>query len=127
MDFQTIFKVLHWTMVLNSLQNYCEKSRVKWTEEWNEVLNIAGFDQGNCSTYNYDPTSDSGSRSRRRRSFGSENIWLSASSTFGSLMFFAGFVICKSEAIVTIALIVADSMAKWTKMVEGKIMGFGSN
>ncbi|GAA0155236.1 hypothetical protein LIER_38048 [Lithospermum erythrorhizon] len=116
-----------WTMVRNSLQSYCENSRVEWTEEWDEVLNIAGFDQGNCSNYNYDPNSDSRSSSRRRRSLGSENIWLSASSTFGSPMFFAGFVIYKSEVIVTIVGIVADSMAKWTKLVEGKVKGFGAN
>ncbi|GAA0174982.1 hypothetical protein LIER_28251 [Lithospermum erythrorhizon] len=61
---------------------------VAWTEEWDEVLNLAGFDQGNVSTYNYDPNSESGSSSRRRRSSGSENLWLLASSAFGTPIFF---------------------------------------
>ncbi|GAA0149513.1 hypothetical protein LIER_08664 [Lithospermum erythrorhizon] len=81
-----------WSMVKNSLQNYCENSGVAWTKEWDEVLNLARFDQGNVSTYNYDPNSESGSSSRRRRSSGSVNLWLSASSTFGTPIFFAWFV-----------------------------------
>ncbi|GAA0147311.1 hypothetical protein LIER_07044 [Lithospermum erythrorhizon] len=31
-----------WSMVKNSLQNYCENSGVAWMEEWDEVLNLAG-------------------------------------------------------------------------------------
>ncbi|GAA0164757.1 hypothetical protein LIER_20314 [Lithospermum erythrorhizon] len=107
----------------NTVKNY----RVEWTEEWDEVLNIAGFDQGQCSIYNFDPNSKSGSSSRRRRSSGSESIWLSASSNFGSLVFFfAGFVVCRSETMISIYGIVADTMLNWTTLVERKVMGFGT-
>ncbi|GAA0165092.1 hypothetical protein LIER_20581 [Lithospermum erythrorhizon] len=64
-------------IVRNSLHAYYANSGTKWTEDWDEILNIAGYEQGNSSLYNFEPNLDSGSSSRRRRSSGSDNIWLS--------------------------------------------------
>ncbi|GAA0154986.1 hypothetical protein LIER_12818 [Lithospermum erythrorhizon] len=88
-----------WAIVRNSLHAYCANSGTKWSKDWDDVLNIAGYEEGNISLYNFDPNSNSGSSSRRRRSLGSDNIWLSASSNFGTPLFYAGFVIYKSEVI----------------------------